>query len=31
MLIAHPFYDDFWKTKTPKWENIRVPAYVCAV
>ena len=30
MLIQHPFYDDFWKTKTPKWDKIRVPAYVCA-
>ncbi|MBR2802107.1 MAG: CocE/NonD family hydrolase [Erysipelotrichaceae bacterium] len=30
MLIAHPFYDDFWKTKTPHWEKIKVPAYVCA-
>ncbi len=30
MLIQHPFYDDFWKTKTPHWEKIRVPAYVCA-
>ena len=30
MLIEHPYYDDYWKTKTPKWEKIRIPAYVAA-
>lgn len=30
MLSAHPFYDSYWETKTPKWSQIRVPAYVCA-
>lgn len=29
MLIHHPFYDDYWKTKTPHWEKIKVPAYIC--
>jgi len=30
MLDSHPFYDEYWRARTPIWENIRVPAYVCA-
>ncbi len=30
MLAAHPFYDDYWKARTPKWEKIKVPAYICS-
>ncbi len=30
MLGAHPFYDEYWKARTPKWSNIRIPAYICA-
>lgn len=26
----HPFYDDFWASKTADFSNIRVPAYVVA-
>ncbi len=29
MYLLHPFYDEFWRSKTPRWERIRVPAYVC--
>lgn len=30
MIVAHPFDDDYWRTKYPDWSKIRVPAYVCA-
>ena len=29
MYLQHPFYDEYWKSKTPDWSKIRVPAYVC--
>jgi putative CocE/NonD family hydrolase len=29
-LKDHPFYDDFWKTKAAKLEEITVPMLVCA-
>jgi putative CocE/NonD family hydrolase len=29
-LRLHPFYDDFWKAKAPKLEEITVPMLVCA-
>lgn len=28
MDILHPFIDSYWESKIPRWENIRVPAYV---
>lgn len=30
MLMAHPYYDEFWRSKTVQWSKIKVPAYVCA-
>lgn len=30
MLEEHPFIDAYWESKIPRWEKIRVPAYVCA-
>lgn len=30
MSILHPFHDAYWESVTPRWENIRVPAYVTA-
>ena len=30
MAIKYPFINEYWEDKIPKWENIRVPAYVCA-
>lgn len=30
MLRRHPLYDDYWASKTPQWEKIKVPVYVCA-
>jgi uncharacterized protein len=24
----HPFYDEYWQDKTPRYENIRIPAFV---
>lgn len=29
-LKDHPFYDDFWKAKAPKLEEITIPMLVCA-
>lgn len=29
MLAAHPFYDEYWQLRTPKWEKIKCPAYIC--
>ena len=29
-LKNHPFYDDYWKAKAPKLEEITVPMLVCA-
>jgi uncharacterized protein len=26
--IEHPFYDEYWQDKTPRWEKIRIPAYI---
>ncbi len=30
MAIKYPLINEYWEDKIPKWENIRVPAYVCA-
>jgi len=30
ILSRHPFYDDYWKEKTPKLSQIEVPMLVCA-
>lgn len=30
MLKEHPFVDDYWKSKIPRWKNIKIPAYVSA-
>ncbi|MGI6230524.1 MAG: CocE/NonD family hydrolase [Tractidigestivibacter sp.] len=30
MYAAHPFYDKYWQMRTPKWENIKIPAYICS-
>jgi predicted acyl esterase len=30
MLATHHFMDKYWESKIPRWENIKVPAYVCA-
>ena len=29
MLALHPFMDEFWESRIPRWKNIRVPAYIC--
>lgn len=29
MYLKHPFYDEYWRSKTPKWDKIKIPAYVC--
>ena len=29
MYLQHPYYDEYWRSKTPVWENIKIPAYVC--
>ncbi|MEM6891379.1 MAG: CocE/NonD family hydrolase, partial [Pseudomonadota bacterium] len=30
VLKTHPFYDEYWKAKAPRVENITVPMLVCA-
>lgn len=30
MMVEHPFYDEYWKDKTPNIENASVPAYFVA-
>ena len=30
MLSTHPYMDEFWESRIPKWENIKIPAYVAA-
>jgi predicted acyl esterase len=30
MLAVHPYYDEYWQARAPKWDQIRVPAYICA-
>jgi len=30
MLEEHPFMDEYWESKIPRWKEIKVPAYVCA-
>jgi len=30
MLKEHPFIDEYWESKIPRWENIRIPVYICA-
>ena len=29
MLILHPFMDEYWESKIPRWKNIKIPTYVC--
>lgn len=29
MLPEHPFMDAYWESKIPRWELIKVPAYIC--
>ncbi len=30
MFKEHPLMDEYWESKIPRWENITVPAYICA-
>ena len=30
MLAAHPYIDEYWESRIPKWKNIKVPAYICS-
>jgi predicted acyl esterase len=30
MTKKYPFINEYWEDKIPKWENIRIPTYVCA-
>ncbi|MDR1271553.1 MAG: CocE/NonD family hydrolase [Clostridiales Family XIII bacterium] len=30
MLACRPYYDEYWQARAPRFENIRVPAYVTA-
>jgi hypothetical protein len=30
MLYANPLMNEYWESKIPRWEKIKVPAYVCA-
>jgi len=30
MAKVHPFYDDYWKSKVPRAENISLPMLICA-
>ena len=30
MLYTNPLINEYWESKIPRWENIRIPAYVCA-
>ena len=30
MLDKHPYYDEYWQSKTPDWNKIRIPVYAGA-
>ena len=30
MAETHPMMDAYWESKIVKWQNIRVPSYVCS-
>ena len=30
MLATHHLLDEYWDSRIPKWEKIKVPAYICA-
>lgn len=30
MLATHPFMDAYWESRIPRWDKIKVPAYICS-
>ena len=29
-FLEHPLMDEYWDSKIPRWDKIKVPAYICA-
>ena len=30
MALYHPLMDEYWESRVPRWEKIKVPAYICS-